>query len=301
MNQWVVWFNVLAFACLFCAFAFWFLGYVADRKPWMRSYLLYLASFDFWLILATWYYFRVTFITGPHPALDLVVGYTRVAVSLVIGYTAPLMVVQLEKGKAPAIALLLLGIVPALIVLSMGLTVGLKLGWLGTVTNLAFNGFQAAVAAWGIRVLRRATPDPRAASLRTFFRLSFILYDLLVLYVAVAFVVSAPVLPAVATSLIGVFGLSWSVLLIADQLRAARARTAESAELPPYFLNEYGITEREGAIIRLLSRGHTTKEIGRELYVSHRTVETHAHNIYRKCDVTNRVELLNLIDSCRTR
>jgi DNA-binding NarL/FixJ family response regulator len=79
------------------------------------------------------------------------------------------------------------------------------------------------------------------------------------------------------------------------------SRKTEGAELPPHFLGEYGITNREHDIIRLLSRGSTTKEIGQQLFVSHRTVETHARSTYRKCDITNRVELLNLVDSCRGR
>ena len=33
-----------------------------------------------------------------------------------------------------------------------------------------------AASAWGIVVLRKAVPDPRAASLRAFFRLSIVLY-----------------------------------------------------------------------------------------------------------------------------
>ncbi len=54
-------------------------------------------------------------------------------------------------------------------------------------------------------------------------------------------------------------------------------------------------------MIRLLAEGLTTKDIGERLFVSPRTVETHCLNVYRKCGVSNRVELLRLIESCRNR
>ena len=226
MNQWVVWFNVVAFALMFCAFAFWFIGNTPNRKPWMRSYLLYLVSYALWLILATWYFFRVTFITGTWPGLDLSVGYVRVSVSLVMGYAAPLMVVQLDRGKASAKSLLLLAIVPVVIMSGTAAYAVLQQTWIAVALNIAFNGFQASVAAWGMRVLRRATPDPRAASLRTFFLLSIVLYDVFALSAALNLVVIVPILPAASTMLAGVFGLSWSILVIADQVRAATSGRA---------------------------------------------------------------------------
>lgn len=300
MNQLAVWFNVVAFALLFCAFSLSFLGYLADRKPWARSYLVYLASYAFWLVLATWYYFRVTFVPAADTTIDLVVGYVRIGVSLVIGYVTPLMVIQIDQGKARGKTLAILFVVPAAIASVIAVYLATGIAWINAALNIAFNAFQASIAVWGLRVLRRATPDPRAASLRAFFRLSIVLYALLVLYRAVTLLVSAPVVPVVGTLLTGLFGLAWSVLVIVDQVRAARSRTANDG-LPSTFLREYRITERERGIIRVLGRGSTTKEIGHELFVSPRTVETHLRNVYRKCGVTNRVELLSLVESCRAR
>jgi DNA-binding CsgD family transcriptional regulator len=301
MNEWVVWFNVVAFALMFCAFAFSFVGYIADRRPWMRTYLIYLASYALWLILLTWSFFRAAFLSGAYPGVDLGVGWVRVAVSLVIGFAAPLMVVQLDKGRATRRSLILLAIVPVLILLCTAAYLFLRQTAFAIALNIAFNGFEAAVAAWGMRVLRRRTPDPRAPSLRMFFLLSVILYDIFILYAAANLIVALPILPETSTLLAGLFGLSWGILVIVDQLRASRVGKAEKDALPPYFIKEFRVTDREGAIIRLLSRGSTTREIGQQLFVSPRTVETHARNIYRKCGVTNKVALLNLIDSCRGR
>jgi LuxR family transcriptional regulator, maltose regulon positive regulatory protein len=48
------------------------------------------------------------------------------------------------------------------------------------------------------------------------------------------------------------------------------------------------LTERELAVLRLLPTGLSTREIGRELYVSVNTVRTHVRAVYRKLEVTTR-------------
>ena len=47
------------------------------------------------------------------------------------------------------------------------------------------------------------------------------------------------------------------------------------------------LTSKEIDIIRYISKGMTSKEIGDILKISHRTVETHRHNILKKLDIPN--------------
>jgi DNA-binding CsgD family transcriptional regulator/tetratricopeptide (TPR) repeat protein len=54
----------------------------------------------------------------------------------------------------------------------------------------------------------------------------------------------------------------------------------------------FGITAREGEIIRLLLEGKDNKRITEELFISDHTVKNHIHNIYRKLGVRNRVQLV---------
>lgn len=52
------------------------------------------------------------------------------------------------------------------------------------------------------------------------------------------------------------------------------------------------LTRRElGGVLRLLARGYTYREIGQELFISIKTVETHASNILRKTQQSNRYQL----------
>ncbi len=51
------------------------------------------------------------------------------------------------------------------------------------------------------------------------------------------------------------------------------------------------LTNREREVLRLLARGYAYKEIAKELYISIKTVETHASNVLRKLQMSNRYEL----------
>lgn len=47
------------------------------------------------------------------------------------------------------------------------------------------------------------------------------------------------------------------------------------------------LTEREIEILKMIAKGLSNKEIGDELFISHRTVDTHRTNLMRKLDVKN--------------
>ena len=49
-----------------------------------------------------------------------------------------------------------------------------------------------------------------------------------------------------------------------------------------------GLTTREVDVLRLLARGHTAKEIARQLCVAPKTASNHIEHIYAKLGVTSR-------------
>jgi two-component system response regulator NreC len=52
------------------------------------------------------------------------------------------------------------------------------------------------------------------------------------------------------------------------------------------------LTDRELEVLRLIALGHTNGEIGTQLFLSVRTVETHRAHIQQKVGVTTRAELV---------
>lgn len=64
--------------------------------------------------------------------------------------------------------------------------------------------------------------------------------------------------------------------------------SAPSTETSP--ADDHGLTPREVEVLGLLARGFTNKEIGTELFVSHRTISTHVSNLLSKLHLKNRSE-----------
>ncbi len=69
----------------------------------------------------------------------------------------------------------------------------------------------------------------------------------------------------------------------------------ESLDIKNNFFRMNNISEREEEVSRLLIKGETNSDIGAELFISVNTVKTHIKSIYRKLEVSNRIQLIHLI------
>ncbi len=72
-------------------------------------------------------------------------------------------------------------------------------------------------------------------------------------------------------------------------------------EIMKLFLEDYKISKREEEVIQKLCAGRTNKEISEALFISLQTVKDHVYRIYQKTDVKNRVQLINLIQSYKSK
>jgi DNA-binding CsgD family transcriptional regulator len=68
-------------------------------------------------------------------------------------------------------------------------------------------------------------------------------------------------------------------------------------QLPDEIVREYGISPREREIITMLVQGYNNRVIGEKLFISSITVKNHIYHIYQKTGVTNKIQLINLINS----
>ena len=60
--------------------------------------------------------------------------------------------------------------------------------------------------------------------------------------------------------------------------------------------SDYGLTTREGDVLRLLGRGRTARHIAGELGMSDATVKTHIAHIYRKLGINSQQSLLDIVE-----
>jgi DNA-binding NarL/FixJ family response regulator len=79
------------------------------------------------------------------------------------------------------------------------------------------------------------------------------------------------------------FGENISQAVIQSYVRQIQSNITD-AEKP--------LSDREIEIVKLLSDGLTTKQIGEELFISPRTVESHKNNILEKLGLQNTIELV---------
>ncbi len=71
--------------------------------------------------------------------------------------------------------------------------------------------------------------------------------------------------------------------------RDARTEISSEAHRPVYI---EPLTERERQVLSMAIRGNSAREIGRQLFISERTVESHISNGYRKLGIRSRIELV---------
>ncbi|MEU3818416.1 response regulator transcription factor [Streptomyces sp. NPDC030392] len=64
-----------------------------------------------------------------------------------------------------------------------------------------------------------------------------------------------------------------------------------STDAPPVDEDLDRLTQREREVLRLIARGYAYKEIGKQLFISVKTVETHVSAVLRKLQLSNRHEL----------
>ena len=67
---------------------------------------------------------------------------------------------------------------------------------------------------------------------------------------------------------------------------------------PSHFLMRHnlGLTRREQQLVQMISRGHTNKEIAKQLDLSEQTIKNHIHRMLRKLGATDR---LSAVELCR--
>ncbi|MBB6461855.1 response regulator transcription factor [Flammeovirga kamogawensis] len=90
--------------------------------------------------------------------------------------------------------------------------------------------------------------------------------------------------------------IALAVRKIYDDLQRLSLLKKDLSPNEQHFKN-YALTAREQEVATLLHKGMTYQNIADQLFISLPTVKTHASNVYKKCGVKTRNELVNLLTS----
>ncbi|MGI5850073.1 MAG: helix-turn-helix domain-containing protein, partial [Christensenellales bacterium] len=64
---------------------------------------------------------------------------------------------------------------------------------------------------------------------------------------------------------------------------------------------QYTLSEREIEVVDLLAKGMTNQIISEKLHISINTVKSHVKSIYKKMNISNRLQLINLLRGTNVR
>jgi DNA-binding CsgD family transcriptional regulator len=296
MQNAILWLNLMTFAATTIALALGGVLHKRRRLAWMRWYLLYQSAYAAWLLVLTYHFSRGLFGSAPLPLLDASVAALRLAASGLILVAYPYLVLQLRPGTMRPVLRYLVPVVAAGVTVAAALLVLLAAGAFAIgLTNVLFNTYLLGLTAFGLIALSRRHRGLVRTLMTPFLWLSFAfyLYAVTAGSLLVAFGLPSRILNAVSASL---YCLPWSLALTILLFRHLSLGGTE-AGLPGDFVAEHCITPREQEMIRQVLQGLSNRQIAERSFVSLKTVEAHLYNIFRKCAVRNRVELVRKVQS----
>ena len=142
------------------------------------------------------------------------------------------------------------------------------------------------------------SPKPGLMKIRELKNMAFVLMVLMIINNALLLFYDTSIF--IALLFIFSFFIYGSFIPVYMRFRANLSRlmpNQENGNSFEFFCDKYAISPREKDVLDLLVKGKSYNQIGEELYISLPTVKTHISNIYRKFEVNNKVELINLLNS----
>lgn len=300
MNVLTFWLSILAFTALFGTFILSFIAQKEHHESFRSQYLWYVAISWLWFVFQFIGFVHTTFLDRPNLYLLSIIGIMRAIISVLVTYRIITLLGSIEQGDVPKnfhrygliASVLVVLFLSAIIVLDI-----LPFGPLFTATvNTAIGG-----AFLVFRLRTREQQTYRAQRMGSFLTISAVAYLLFGLYAVLFFLFPRqyrPVYDAFSTAL---FILVWCVNDVAMYIREmSKSRVDVIEDDWDTFCDSFRITPREKDIVIHLVKGLSYKEIADVLCISPRTVETHAYRIFKKCSVSNKIELTNKIRKIRT-
>ena len=139
--------------------------------------------------------------------------------------------------------------------------------------------------------LRSRGGGPENKVIRSFAIFYISRYPLILL----SFILPDPVRSFLAILLIHLIPLIWIRYFVDRFEKASRLNTELGSKLEK-LLSTYHISPRETDILKLMLQGKNNKEIQEELFISYHTVKNHVYNIFQKLGISNRYQLLTLVN-----
>jgi DNA-binding CsgD family transcriptional regulator len=297
MVAFLLWINIFSFTVFLIAHIPVWIDYVRNnRKSLDKMYLILMVVFGFWLVVFSLIFFADVFLTPLSTSLRSVLGVLRAIITLAFilffscyALQKPFFVLPFSVKLLVSGVMLVYGIGVVIILVTQSLLIS-------TIVSVIVFSVLAAMAATGlfIRVtycknqIRKL--DIPYLVLSLFYFIAAAVFSLLTDKLTAEAVLAGIVLPRALYSMI------WGVLELGSFVYGEYQKERKGrAAIPNEVIRRYKLTSREQEVISILLLGLSGKAAAERLFISTKTLESHISSIYRKCDVKNRVELMNII------
>ena len=287
----VLWLNILSLLVFMTAFPVLAALWIRGLYSWTRVTLWSLSVLVVYQLLFTFRFFLARYVPKLSPGIILILELASAGASLISLYLLPLMVARYTGRGSSRRDYLAAAVAPLLLLASLFPILFLRDPLSARLINSGFYLYIGGLSFYGYTKSAGIHLTPEARAVRGFFLINIIFYLFMLLYLNVYPFTLPPDIPGVIL-LVPVYLLSWAGTLIIASTRSLFFQRQAAATLPAAFIDRYQISPRETEVLQLLIQGRSNKEIGETLFISARTVETHLHNMYGKCGVKSRLELI---------
>lgn len=296
LSQTVFWLAIASMVITSLALAAVLTAPSGKRPRWMILFLFHIGAYGIWLGIQSWVFFHINLMGNSPEGFALPVSLIHYLLSLVILLSYLPFILQLiggEEQKRIRISFFSLQILLVLITFTGFFFHSLAFGM---VINALFNSYFLLLSGYGLLKLKKQQLSQLRRAMYRFLLVAVILYGLLLLALPVALLIPLERFPSFSLLFTALFCGSWSLLMV-RQFMARSDTELRPVTIHQGFLSDYKISAREREVLEKVIQGKSNKKIADELFISTRTVETHIYKIYRKCGVSNKVELLRLLES----
>ena len=310
--------RMISFTVLFISTALGILAHQKSPRRWLRFFLIYMGFEAFYSVSFTFVFYSHVYLSDQPSSPSTVFILFQIITSAAVVYFAPRFLLELTGPLGGAsnggtakrantrrthIAILVVPIVLTLLTLLAQMP---NMFQPLTIFAERYNRFISAFFYLYLCVFflltffrRKRIPASRWSREIVVFIAGAALFHLLwvvdIAFLDIQLAEQGPLRGILLTN--AMYEIFWGVIAAIPAVAEISAQgSAISAEdLPGEFIREYQISAREKEVLPLLCDGMSSKDIAENLFISPRTVENHIRNIYRKCGVKRRLELVKLI------
>ena len=281
----LLWISIFGFTALVPGLLASFNRSKNSRLKFDRLYSLILLVFCIWLIINSFLFFQSSFIKELSLFWNIFFTLTRAVVTAAVMFiygriTGPV----LNPDKK-----IITGsykFIPIIYIVSVLIFIAIENSSLASLITIAVSLYMVCLSVTGF-FSAGIKADPN-------YRLFFIItasYNLFLLIYAVSrfYIPGRPVPESLSRSIYSFF------LGMNEIIRMFASKSGDEEAVSPVFLDYYNLTPREKEVMELIQRDFPVSRVADKLFISKRTVETHLYNIYSKCNVRNRIELIDLM------